>query len=237
MDDKQGSHQKQPKPTANKIKDLYNAYIRNEGSRTIPVVSGDNVKSENVEIENEKPETDELSGRNEFIPEDALLVKKDDLENLVKRNEELENENEDLKDQVLRKTAEMENFRRRTLLEKQQMIDYGNERLLSRFLDISDDFTNAIDAGSKSTDYDSLLTGLDLIYQKVIKFLADFGVSKMENSVGKPFDVHFHEAVMMIPSELPEGFVVQEIQTGYMILDKVLRHAKVITSSGMPKEE
>ncbi len=229
MDEKQDSHQKPSKPAASKIKDLYNAYVRNEGSRTIPVTSSDSTKNSIEEAENYDVQDKNLS-------EEGVLVKRDDLENLITKNDELEKEINDLKEQLLRKAAEMENFRRRTLLEKQQMIDYGNERLLSRFLNIIDDFSNALEAGKKTDDHDSVLTGLEMIYQKTMKFLVDSGVTLMENSAGKPFDVHYHEAVMMMPSEIPEGYVVQEVQTGYMIQDKVLRHAKVITSSGMPQD-
>lgn len=151
---------------------------------------------------------------------------------LNKQNEVLMAERDDLKEQLIRKAAELENVRRRSIREKQEMIDYANERLLFRMLELLDDISSAADATAKTTDFDSLAKGLDMIYAKAVKLFDEAGVKKMDEGIGTEFDVNFHEALMMAPSELPEGTVVQVIQPGYMIKEKVLRHAKVITSAG-----
>ena len=149
---------------------------------------------------------------------------------------ELEKERNEFKDQAVRIAAEMDNFRRRTITEKNDLVDYGNQRLLSNMLPLLDDLETAVAHGRQSNDYEALLTGFDLILQKTVKTFAEAGVQPLEDASGKPFDVNLHEALMVMPSDMPEGTVVQIVQQGYMFKDKVLRHAKVITSSGPAKE-
>lgn len=145
---------------------------------------------------------------------------------------QLKTENADLKDQLIRKVAELENFRKRTIKEKQELIEYGNEKLILRFLDIADDFENAFNAADKSNADVSLLEGFNMIFKKMQKIFIENNVIEIEEPIGKPFDVNLHEAIMMIPSELDEGLVVQQVQKGYKYGDKVIRHTKVITSRG-----
>ena len=146
----------------------------------------------------------------------------------------LEKERDEAKDQAIRKTAELENVIKRTQKEKYDIIEYANEKLLLKFLSIIDDLTNAVDSARQSHDATSILTGIEMIHQKALKLLEDEGVKPIDNVVGHPFDVHFHEALLSMPSEIKEGHVVQEVVKGYTLREKVIRHTKVVTSSGEP---
>jgi molecular chaperone GrpE len=235
MDENKDNKKKPLRPTSNKVKDLYNAYLKNEGSRKIPVSfskSNDESKSDIVKNENEEGNiTSQVNLSEEQIeqPDDNIY------EELFERIKQLEEERDDLKDQLIRKAAEFENLKRRTIKEKQELIDFANERLISNLLPLLDDFSKALDAANSNSDYNSLRQGIEMIYQNAKKVLSETGLTQMESSVGKPFNVDFHDALMSMPSELPEGYVIQEYQPGYKLKDKVIRHAKVVISSGEPQ--
>jgi molecular chaperone GrpE len=224
MDDKS----KRPlRSASNKIKDIYNAYVKNEEGNIMPANSSDNDKKyKDLNDSDDNPDS---------TVENAI-IDKDELNQLYNKLDEITKERDELKDRLLRTSAEFENFRRRTLKEKQELTEYANERLLFKFLAFLDDCSTAIDAGKKSSDYQALLDGLELIYQKTQKLFEEAGVKQIESSVGKPLDVELHEAIAHIPSEVPEGHVIHEVQSGYMLRDKVLRHSKVVTSAGTPEE-
>jgi len=212
MDDQQKKGQ--PLRTASdKMKGLYNTYLRNEDQK------GKRMSDQNTQHENseEVENTEQNSQENNQQASELDALKK---------------ERDELRDQVLRKTAEVENIRRRALKEKQELIDYANERLLGNLVHVLDDLYTALEAAKKSKDYDALLKGIEMVYTKAEKAFEAAGVKPITDHVGKPFDVNYHEALMHMPSEAPEGHVVQEVQRGYMLRDKVLRHAKVITSAG-----
>jgi len=149
-----------------------------------------------------------------------------------KQIDKLTTENAELKDQLIRKAAELENFRKRTNREKQELLEYGNEKLQVRFLEIVDDFENAFDAAEKSNADAKMLEGFQMIFRKLQKIFSDHNIVEIEDPCGKPFDVNFHEAIMTMPSDVPEGGVVQQVQKGYRCGEKILRHTKVITSRG-----
>ncbi|RPI65304.1 MAG: nucleotide exchange factor GrpE [Ignavibacteriae bacterium] len=138
----------------------------------------------------------------------------------------------ELRELAQRKAAEVENIRRRAALEKQQLVDYASEHFITRMLPVIDDLHAAVEASKSSTDFASLHSGIEMIYTKAVKIFEDAGVRVIEGGVGEPFNVDVHEALMHMPSEQPEGHVVQVIQRGYQIHDKVIRHAKVVTSAG-----
>ena len=231
MEDKAKGKKKPLRTTANKEKDLYNTYLKNEGARTIPVTGPEEEHEEMKEDTTVKEEA--IENEPEVQAEAEKKDNDDEIIEIVEKYEELQKEREELLDQLKRKTAEMDNLRRRSLKEKQEMIEYANERLLFKFLTILDDFGNALEAGKKSNDYTALLTGLEMIQQKSIKLFEEAGVKPIESPIGNPFDVELHEAVMMMASpEIEEGNVIHEVQKGYMLYEKVLRHTKVVTSSG-----
>ena len=142
----------------------------------------------------------------------------------------LENEVEELKDKVLRKAAEFENYKRRTENDQLNLLTYGAESFISKLLPIIDDFERSMKHLESATDIDSLKEGMSLIYDKFTKILDEQGVKKME-SKGKPFDVNYHEAVLQQKDDnVPPHTVIDELESGYLYKDKVIRHAKVIVS-------
>jgi len=160
-------------------------------------------------------------------------VTEEELNTLSESSEHFKRENDLLKDSLARKTAEMENMRRRTIKEKQDLVEYANEKLLSKFVEIPDVIKQALASANSSTDFDSLKTGVEMIYQKTISLFEEAGVKAMEDAKGKEFDYELHEALMHTPSEdVADGHVIQVVQDGYTFGEKVLRHAKVITSAG-----
>lgn len=124
--------------------------------------------------------------------------------------------------------AEFDNFRKRTVKEKSDIIKNAAESVLKGLLPIVDDFERGLEAGRATDDSNSLKEGMELIYQKLVKFLASNGVKPIE-STGKPFDAELHEAIAMVPvtDESQKGIVIDTPTKGYTINDKVLRHAKV----------
>lgn len=142
-------------------------------------------------------------------------------------------ERDDFRDQLLRKSAEFENYRKRTLKEKQDLIEFANEHLILKMLPVVDDLHTALEAGTQSKDPDGFLKGVEMIYVKAIKIFEDAGVFPIETAPGEPFNVEVHEALAHMPSaEAPEGHILQEIQRGYKLREKVIRHTKVVTSAG-----
>ena len=142
--------------------------------------------------------------------------------------EQLEHE----KKEYLFLMSDFENFRRRTIKEKADLIKNGAESAMRDLLPVVDDLERAIDAISKGGDIDSLKEGVDLIYNKFVKYLESQHVTAIE-STGKDFDTDFHEAVTMFPAPDPsmKGKVIDTTIKGYMINDKVLRHAKVVVGN------
>ena len=133
-----------------------------------------------------------------------------------------------LKDKYLRAVAEFDNFRKRTLKEKAELILNGGEKTVSAILPIIDDMERAIENGIKTDDPAVLREGMELIYHKFMKTLEGLGVKKIETT-DADFNTDVHEAVAMVPGmgEDKKGKVIDCLQTGYQLNDKVIRHAKV----------
>lgn len=133
---------------------------------------------------------------------------------------------ENLKQQMLYKQAEFENYKKRTLKEKAELILNGGEKTITAILPVLDDFERAI--ANETNDPVAIKEGMDLIFKKFIKTLEGLGVKKIETE-NKDFDVDFHEAIAMVPGmgDDKKGKVIDCVQTGYMLNDKVIRHAKV----------
>jgi molecular chaperone GrpE len=172
----------------------------------------------NNEKEEQKTEMEEKN--NELNPED-----------LQKRIEELEKEANEWKEKFLRKAAEFENYKRRTENDQLNLLNYAAESFIKKILPIVDDFERSLEHINDSNDYEKLKEGVQLIYNKLVKILEEQGVKKID-AVGKPFDVHFHEALMQkADNSVPPHTVLDELEKGYMYKDKVIRHAKVVVSS------
>lgn len=133
---------------------------------------------------------------------------------------------EQYKDKYLRAVAEFDNYRKRTLKEKAELLLNGSEKAVCAFLPILDDFERAI--ADKTEDVNAIKEGMQIIFNKFNKTLESLGVKKIETE-GKDFDVDFHEAVAMVPGmgDYKKGKVIDCVQTGYQLNDKVIRHAKV----------
>lgn len=135
------------------------------------------------------------------------------------------------KDLLYRKAAEFENFKKRAENELGSVVKFANESLIGDLLPVLDDFERSLKAAKTSKEFDSLYRGIELIYQKLVKNIEKRGVKSFE-TVGKEFNVDFHDALLQIPREdVAPHTVLEEIEKGYTLRDKVIRHAKVIVST------
>lgn len=175
-------------------------------------------QNENTE-ENQNTDNKTEKGDNNT---DAADKKAEEVDPLTKAQQEVE----ELKKQLLYKTAEFENYRKRTLKEKAELILNGGEKTVAAILPILDDFERAI--ADKSEDPKVIKEGVQMIFNKFVKTLEGLGVKKIETN-DKDFDVDFHEAIAMVPGmgDDKKGKIIDCVQTGYTMNDKVIRHAKV----------
>ena len=189
------------------------------------------IKIEDEETLNEEPveETDkeaEAKGtENSETSEDSENSEKsEEKDPLEKAQEEIT----ELKTQLLYKAAEFDNYRKRTLKERAELILNGGEKVITAILPILDDMERAIENGEKTDDPEVLREGMTLIYQKFMKTLESQGVTKIDTE-NADFDTDLHEAVAMVPGmgDDKKGKVIDCLQQGYKLNDKVIRHAKV----------
>ena len=141
----------------------------------------------------------------------------------------LKKELSELHDKYLRLAAEYDNYRKRTLREKMDLIQNAGESLLMDILPVVDDFERGIEVASNAEDMDAVRTGMDLIYNKLKDFLANHGLKEIK-AMNEPFDTDWHEAVTNIPapSDDMKGKVIDVIQKGYTLNNKVMRYSKVV---------
>lgn len=174
---------------------------------------------ENVQIENETVE-EETENTSETEAQEKDVQEVDPLE-------AAEEQIAKLKDQLLRTVAEFDNYKKRTLKEKTELILNGGEKTITAILPVLDDFERAL-ADTNTDDPAAIKEGMELIFKKFIKTLESMGVHKIETE-DKDFDVDYHEAIAMVPGmgDDKKGKVIDCVQTGYMLNDKVIRHAKV----------
>ena len=185
------------------------------------------VQNENNEQTTQNENTEENQNTDNKAEEgdnntDAADKKAEEIDPLTKA----QNEVEELKKQLLYKTAEFENYRKRTLKEKAELILNGGEKTVAAILPILDDFERAI--ADKSEDPKVIKEGVQMIFNKFVKTLEGLGVKKIDTN-DKDFDVDFHEAIAMVPGmgDDKKGKIIDCVQTGYTMNDKVIRHAKV----------
>lgn len=176
----------------------------------------ENINSENEESEESKTQEKDTA---EVAASDEKLNK-------------LEVEVNQYKELMLRKAAEFENYKRRTENDQLNLLKYAAESLLIKLLPTIDDLERSLSHMTEETDVNKIKEGIQLIYNKFMKTLDDQGVKKIE-AIGKPFDVEFHEALMQRADEsVPPHTVLDELETGYLYKDRVIRHSKVIVSEG-----
>ncbi len=161
-------------------------------------------------------------------------------ENLTARVAELEQAVAQHRDQLLRKAAEFENYKKRAEGESLTLIKFANEDLIVKLLPVVDDFERSLksrlETNGESGDQSSFLRGIELIYNKFKKVLESNGVKEFE-VLGKPFDPNLHDALLQIPKPgVPPHTIIEEVEKGYMMYDRVIRHARVIVSADTVEE-
>ena len=183
------------------------------------------VKEEELNVEETQNHAEEQP-QNEQAEDATPLTHEEELE---KELEKAQEEIEEQKDKYLRLSAEFDNYRKRTMKEKAELILNGGEKSLSSILPVVDDFERAIKTMETATDVNAVKEGVELIYNKFMAVLAQNGVKVIETK-DQPLDTDYHEAIAVIPapSEAQKGKILDCVQTGYTLYDKVLRHAKVV---------
>ena len=180
------------------------------------------LKAKNAPNESNEENAEKAATKEDETPqsEEAKLAQE-----LEKANEQIE----DQKDKYLRLSAEFDNYRKRTMKEKAELILNGSEKSINSILPVVDDFERAIKNMETATDVAAVKEGVELIYNKFMSVLGQNGVKVIETKE-KPLDTDYHEAIAVIPAPNEElkGKILDCVQTGYMLNDKVIRHAKVV---------
>ena len=182
----------------------------------------------NEEVAAEEAAQTEENQAEETAQEETLaeeLTGEDQLANMLAEAQQMVSEE---RDKYLRLSAEFDNYRKRTLKEKAELIKNGAEKTLTAILPVLDDFERALKNMEASEETKAMKEGVELIFCKFQKILGQEGLQKIETE-GKEFDTDFHEAIALIPSpsEDLKGKILDCVQTGYMLNDKVIRHSKV----------
>ncbi len=198
-----------------------------------------NKKKEEKSSQEEAFQNETVAQQNESVNEEFAEETKNQKENdpqeedqITNEVEEIQKALEDMKDKYLRLSAEFDNFRKRTMKEKAELILNGGEKTIVSVLPILDDMERALSTMEKAEDVVAVKEGVDLIYQKFLKVLAQNGVKPIETD-GKALDTDYHEAIALVPSpsEEKKGKIIDCVQKGYQLNDKVIRHAKVVVGN------
>ena len=181
----------------------------------------------NEEVVEETVQTEE-NQQEEAAQEEAPATEQTVEEQLANMLEEAQQMVREEKDKYLRLSAEFDNYRKRTLKEKAELIKNGGEKTLTAILPVLDDFERALKNMETSEETKAMKEGVELIFSKFQKILGQEGLQKIETE-GQAFDTDFHEAIALIPAPAEElkGKILDCVQTGYMLNEKVIRHAKV----------
>lgn len=179
------------------------------------------IEGEELELNNEETTQNDAEAQAEYANGEETPAE-EELDPLVAA----QNEAEQWKDKYIRLVAEFDNYKKRTLKEKSELILNGSEKTVAAILPILDDFERA--TADKTEDPQAIKEGYELIYKKFLKALETLGVNKIKTD-NADFDVDYHEAIAMVPGmgDDKKGKVIDCVQTGYTLNDKVIRHAKV----------
>ena len=182
-------------------------------------------KNEEAMVEETAQTEENASGENTQEEAQAELSAEEQLATMLAEAQQMV---EEQKDKYLRLSAEFDNYRKRTLKEKAELIKNGGEKTLTAILPVLDDFERALKNMEASEETKAMKEGVELIFSKFQKILGQEGLQKIETE-GQAFDTDFHEAIALIPapSEDFKGKILDCVQTGYMLNEKVIRHAKV----------
>ncbi|MBI3124638.1 MAG: nucleotide exchange factor GrpE [Ignavibacteriales bacterium] len=186
--------------------------LTNQEDNSIPI---ERVEKKENQVQEQEPDQEKIN--NEEILQGKIV--------------ELEKQTAELKDSLLRKVAEFENYKRRNENEQMNLLKYAAEPFIKSVLSVYDDLERSLSHIDDENSFESTKKGLQLVFDKFNKTLDAQGVKKIE-AKGQPFDVHFHEALMQQPVEgVAPHTVLDVIEPGYLYKDKVIRHAKVIVSA------
>ena len=200
----------------------------NKDNKTKEEISAKATHAEEAQIEEILDENPEAVDNRAI--EDLAAEELNENDQLARQLDETKAALEKEKKEYLFLMADFDNFRKRVLKEKAELIKNGAEKALSGLLPVVDDFERGLKASENVEDAKAVREGMELIYQKFVKYLADNGVKAMDTAPGVDFDTDLHDAITTIPAPTPElkGKIVDTTQKGYMLNDKVLRHAKVV---------
>lgn len=204
-----------------------NPFYKYNKNRNMDPKEKENINEEELMSEatqDEAAENEEI--QEEDVQDSAAPTEK---EKLAQELEEANKVIEEQKDKYLRLSAEFDNYRKRTMKEKAELILNGAEKTISSILPIVDDFERALKNMETATDVAAVKEGVELIYNKFMSVLGQDGVKVIETKE-KPLDTDFHEAIAVIPApdKSLKGKILDCVQTGYTLNDKVIRHAKVV---------
>ena len=204
-----------------------NPFYKYNKNRNMDPKEKENINEEELMSEATQDEAAENEEIQEEDVQDSAAPTEE--EKLAQELEEANKVIEEQKDKYLRLSAEFDNYRKRTMKEKAELILNGGEKSLSSILPIVDDFERAIKTMETATDVSAVKEGVELIYNKFMAVLGQNGVKVIETK-DQPLDTDYHEAIAVIPapSEEQKGKILDCVQTGYTLNDKVLRHAKVV---------
>ena len=188
-----------------------------------------------IPMEDSHQEKQETEATQELNPSEELLSQEGESspEELLSQEEKLVAEVAELKEKYLRLYSDFENFRKRTAKERIDLIKTASEEVLKELIPVVDDFERAFKAAEQEVDAQKIREGNQLIFHKLIKILESQGLKSMENLIGNPFNPDTQEAITQIPapSEEMKGSVIDVVEKGYMLGDKVVRFAKVVTGA------
>ena len=203
------------------------SFYKNNKHNNMNPKENENNQEEELKTQATPNECDEETVGQETSQEnEAPLTEEEKLaQELEKANEQIEEQ----KDKYLRLSAEFDNYRKRTMKEKAELILNGGEKSISSILPIVDDFERALKNMETATDVAAVKEGVELIYNKFMSVLGQNGVKVIETKE-QPLDTDYHEAIAVIPApnEALKGKILDCVQTGYILNDKVIRHAKVV---------
>lgn len=188
-------------------------------------------EKKNNKSENEEITTDQLHTEQEA--DHLQTAEKDDAAHITAAAEEkLAAQLTEINDKYLRLYAEFDNYKRRTAKERLELLQSAGKDVIAELLPVADDFERALKAMDQSAEGSALTEGIKLVYQKMMKILNQKGLKEM-GSIGQPFDPELHEAITNIPapSDDLKGKVIDEIEKGYYLNDRVLRYAKVVVGN------
>lgn len=182
-----------------------------------------------VKVEGEETAKQTVEGQEAEMPATEVQPEESELDQTKKALEELQSKYNQLNDTYLRGLAEFDNYRKRSLREKADLIKSGGENVLISVLNVVDDMERGLTAMKETQDVTAVKEGMDLIYGKLQSFLKQNGVTAID-ATGKDFDTDHHEAITTFPAPSPElkGKVVDCVQKGYILNEKVIRFAKVV---------